>query len=164
MTLQKQDLAIRFWSKVDVRGPDDCWPWMAATDSYGYGKFGYDGQMTVSHRVAFYLSNGYFSPVFTCHSCDNPPCVNPKHLFEGTNQDNVDDSIAKGRKPRGEKHAAVTRYGEQHGCAKLTAENVRNIRIAVQNGSTHRSQAEKYGVVRKAISLIISGKNWRRVK
>lgn len=99
---QKTDpLEVRFWSKVAIGSPGECWEWKAARlKSGGYGAFMIDGVTHRANRVAWELSNGQRLPtgMFACHRCDNPPCCNPLHLFAGTPKDNTDD---KDRKQRG---------------------------------------------------------------
>jgi len=87
----------RFWSKVDVRGRDECWEWQAS-GSKGYGRLMMDGVTWGAHRLAFTLVKGRI-PDGMCvlHSCDNPPCCNPAHLFIGTHADNMRDMAKKGR-------------------------------------------------------------------
>jgi hypothetical protein len=87
--------AERFWPKVDQSGgPDACWPWTAYCQPNGYGEF----DKKWAHRVAYELAIGPITPGGTiCHTCDNPRCVNPSHLFLGTQGDNVRDMVAKGR-------------------------------------------------------------------
>lgn len=90
----------RFWSKVDKSGgPDACWTWTAARNRNGYGQFWQGRNGIVVHRFSWMMHNGPI-PVglFCCHHCDNPPCVNPAHLFIGTNSDNMRDAQRKGRK------------------------------------------------------------------
>lgn len=96
----------RFWEKVDVGGEDECWPWMAYRDKRGYGRFWHDGAMRKSHRYSLSLSTGGDKGrEYNClHSCDNPPCCNPKHLNWGSHKDNSDDKVAKDRHYKGENH------------------------------------------------------------
>ena len=93
-------LAERFWPKVDVRGPDECWPWRA-TQWRGYGKIGIGGATGTdvrAHRVSWEIHNGPIpAGMLVCHRCDAPSCVNPAHLFLGTQRDNMADMLAKGR-------------------------------------------------------------------
>ncbi len=90
----------RFWSHVDRGSEDECWCWTGATMGKGYGVLKRPGErLNISaHRAAFELTRGTISDgLHVLHHCDNPPCCNPKHLFLGTNGDNVADMIAKGR-------------------------------------------------------------------
>jgi len=89
----------RFWSKVDQRGPDECWPWLATTDRRGYGVFYYEGRNQRATRIAWSLENGepFPSDKDACHRCDNPGCVNPTHIWPGTPSENLKDDLAKGR-------------------------------------------------------------------
>jgi len=93
-------IAERFWAKVDRRGPDECWPWTGARDSRGYGHISIDGRNRKAARVAWSLHNGLPFPkgLHACHSCDNPNCVNPEHIWPGSNRENVRDAIDKGRR------------------------------------------------------------------
>lgn len=95
----------RFWSKVEKRGPNECWLWKASCQPYGYGQTR-DGkqQPITAHRLAWILTFGAIPPdkPFILHRCDNPPCVNPAHLSPGTPADNMRDMDTRGRRPLGE--------------------------------------------------------------
>lgn len=88
----------RFWSKVDVRGPGECWAWLGAISNTGYGAFYLGGKLTTAHRVAHDFAHGPVPEgLEVMHSCDCRECVNPKHLSAGTRKQNVADMRAKGR-------------------------------------------------------------------
>lgn len=100
-------VGYRFWSKIDVRGPDDCWEWRGARSAEDYGRFrmpvdapGHEGKVRGAHRVAFWLHTGWWpEDAVVRHGCDNPPCVNPAHLTTGTHADNARDKLERGRQP-----------------------------------------------------------------
>lgn len=171
LTLPKLDSADvrRFHELVEARSPDECWPWKASTFSGGYGQWKRGRRTLKSHRVAYFL-HYHEDPgdQVVCHTCDNPVCCNPRHLFLGTIGDNVRDCAAKGRLPKffGDDHwthrkPELVRRGETHEWAKLTAAEVVSIRAAyLAGGVTHRELAERYSVNREAISNAIRGDNW----
>lgn len=102
---QLANLAKRFWPKVEVGEPDECWNWQAAKYPYGYGQirniYGMRPALMYSHRLAYILHyNEHPGELLVCHACDNTSCCNPSHLFLGTNKDNSDDKIAKNRAGR----------------------------------------------------------------
>jgi hypothetical protein len=94
-------LVERFWAKVERRGPDECWPWLGGKARRGYGMIRADGRQRPASRVAWSIAhNAPFPPdKFACHTCDNPSCVNPTHIWPGTPGDNMRDMVAKGRSP-----------------------------------------------------------------
>lgn len=87
----------RFWSRVDVRGPNECWPWIGSSKHQdGYGQFYFEGKNRGAHRIVFFLHTGYW-PNVARHSCDNPPCCNFSHILDGTIADNNADMRNRGR-------------------------------------------------------------------
>lgn len=142
---------IRFWSKVCIGGPDDCWLWQRGKDKDGYGKVSLSYRDLRAHRVAYVLAN-YVDPgaFLVCHSCDTPACCNPAHLWLGTVADNDADRDVKGRAngPRGIKN-------KQH---KLTTRQVKEIR---QSCEVQRIIAKRFGVSRSLVSMIRNRVIWR---
>lgn len=155
-----RSLEDRFWEKVDRRGPDDCWLWTAAHLPGGYGLFRVQGErwMQRAHRVAWILTYGAITAgMFILHSCDNPACVNPGHLREGTNADNMADKVARGRShvPQPNKRGAL------HPMARLTQRQVDEMRArSTRARGEGRRFASEYGVSPATVSLILSGRLW----
>lgn len=157
-------LAERFWDKVDKRGDDQCWAWTGATEKAGYGKL-YAGRnergssmFHKAHRVSWELANGRSVPEgqSVLHSCDNPPCVNPRHLRVGTQQDNASDRT---KRQRGKEHR---QRGESNDNAKLTEAMVRQIIVELQR-LPRRSQtsiAAQFGIKQPQVSRIMRRENW----
>ena len=111
----------RFAQKFEVKGLTECWPWHSYLNRMGYGHFWSDGRNQLAHRLMWEFENGSI-PDRLCvlHTCDNRVCVNPNHLFLGTQRDNIQDKHTKGR--------AADQCGEHNNSAKLTADQVRQIR------------------------------------
>lgn len=158
-------LEQRFWSKVDkTSSPTGCWLWTGYRNPKGYGRFGPTKKIDAySHRVSYEMHKGPIpAGLLVCHRCDNPPCVNPKHLFTGTMQDNVDDMMSKGRhifQKFPEKHPR----GENAGPSKLTAEKVQAIHQLLDQGDSQQKIAVKFGVSQGLISHIKLGHSWKHL-
>ena len=118
-----RDLKDRFLEKVQIL-PNGCWYWLGSKCGKGYGAMWYNGRHNNTHRISAFLFKGFdlSSDLLICHHCDNPPCVNPEHLFEGTYHDNNMDAGRKGRQ-KGQSFP-----GEMHSASKLTDAKVRWIR------------------------------------
>lgn len=138
----------RFWSKVNKSS--GCWEWIGAIHyKKGYGQFRLCGSMKQAHRVSWLIKHGEWPALCVCHSCDNRKCVNPDHLFLGTNQDNVNDRVAKNRSYRA--------AGEDSPAAKLKNGDI--IKIRSMSGS-HRDVAKKFGVSKSLIGHIRNRDLW----
>ena len=147
----------RFMRKVSVDPQTECWIWQGATDSQRrYGVACWDKRKGQSHRVSWELHNGEIPDgMKACHKCDVTLCVNPEHLFIGTQEDNMRDCAAKGRA-----HKRGPR-GEAHGMSKLAMEQVREIRERLAGGGEfHKDIATSFGVSRSLISMISRGVVW----
>lgn len=145
----------RFWGKVEKTST--CWNWKASLSKDGYGEISDNGIMRLAHRVSWELHNGKI-PENMCvlHHCDNRKCVNPSHLFLGTNYDNVRDCINKNR--------AKKARGENVKTSKLNESDVINIRKLYSSGNyTFAEIAKGYGVKYNAISRIVKRASWKHV-
>lgn len=149
----------KFWRHVHKT--ESCWIWTASVDHKGYGQC--KGPTNTpktwrAHRVAWYLKYGSIDPnLQLCHDCpggENILCVNPDHMFLGSNYDNVQDMVKKGRNSRGEKHP----------WAKLTEKQVLEIKTKVAQGLTQESIARDYNICRQTISDIHRGVRWKHLK
>jgi HNH endonuclease len=162
----------RFWAKVDKAGPipvhapdlGSCWLWTGAPDTNGYGQLRTGNTLEKAHRISWEIHFG--KPILNvCHRCDNPLCVKPAHLFEGTQQDNIADRQAKGRHNRkpGDLRHHVPR-GEEMGLAtKLRTEQVLEIRRRAATGEQLKAIASDYGIGPQHVGNIVSRKNWTHI-
>lgn len=156
----KYAIAPRFWERVKVA--DGCWEWQARLDENGYGRFSVDGSGLraasnfCAHRMSYLLTFGFFDEELdVLHRCDNPPCVNPDHLFLGTHTDNMRDMFAKGRR--------ISAQGSRVGTAKLTEDQVVAILNQHRQGRTGVSLAREYQVSTSMVSHIVRRQAWRHV-
>lgn len=147
-------LPFRFWNRVDRRGDSECWNWLGRKDAFGYGIIKDGGKHRRAHRLAVEYFDGRVIPPgqCACHTCDNPACVNPAHLFAGTHQDNMRDRTEKGRNFR--------HVGELNGRAKLSSSDVNTIKQRCAGGDSIASLAREFGVSWTAVKYIITGRNW----
>lgn len=142
---------------------DACWIWTGPHNGAGYGRIWHQGRKIYVHRAIYESAYGPIPPsVEVCHSCDNPFCVRPDHLFMGTHQENMSDMVAKGRHPSHQKPETRPR-GEQHARAKLTNVGVRAIRVRHAGGESVSSLARAFGLDRVAIRNVITRKTWQHV-
>lgn len=167
MKLTPRDIA-RFWSKVDRRGPDECWEWREGTYQFGYGHFWVDSESQGAHRIAWILFNGEVPEgLFVLHGCDNPPCCNPFHLRVGDYQDNANDMVARGRSLSGDRHPIHkynwTRRGSEVTNSKLKESDIIEIRRMRAGGALLKEIAAKFNVSVSSIHLIVKGRNWKHV-
>lgn len=171
-----QNDAFRFLSKITV-SKSGCWDWKGSKNKKGYGAFHVGGSVMLAHRVSYSLFNSNDPlELLTCHTCDNPGCVNPDHLFLGTNQDNMIDMHKKnrGNRPAGNRHYAKTSplrttfgknplIGEDAFGSKLKAEYVTEIRKLKKSGVSTREICNTYSIHRVTLYDLIHRRTWRHV-
>lgn len=151
----------RFWAKVQKGAPDECWEWRASRmpGPRPYGRHSWNGQTMYAHRIALSLTDGDWSNErFVCHSCDNPPCCNPFHLWRGSQRDNLQDMSNKGRNSIS---GNAGRPGETNGRSKLTTKQVQEIR---SSSLSDKKLAAIYGVAHGHIFRIRSRLAWSHVE
>lgn len=154
-----ETLAARFWSKVNIR--EGCWEWTACCDPCGYGRFGdWNNGRTVTFKASRIAYESVYGSIPTglygLHTCDNPPCVRPDHIYPGTQLDNMADMAVRGR--------TAKRGGNSQNVAKLSPGDVRAIRARYEaGGCTTRSLGREYGVSGNQISNIVRRVSWSHV-
>lgn len=148
---REDTLEQRFWPKVKIGEPDECWEWQAAENGDGYGHIGKGNGMVSSHRVAWELTHGPI-PDGLCvlHKCDNRKCCNERHLFLGTNMDNILDMVNKGRSLCGIKHRN----------ARLTEEQVRDIK---SSSLSIQELSEKHSCSVSHVINIQANRFWKHI-
>lgn len=159
-----RDPQDRFWAQVDRLNPDACWLWLGPRLPKGYGTFFLRkvrgrSLMVYAHRYSYELHYRKISAgEFVCHHCDNPSCVNPRHLFAGSPLDNVRDCISKGR----DSHHNPAKGIRQH-LAKLTDDKVREVRLKHAAGASIRELAGEYGLAKSSMSSVVKRQTWKHV-
>lgn len=154
----------KFWGRV--RKTDGCWIWTGFQNEHGYGRVRFNGKMTLSNRISWMIHHGDIaSKMCVCHRCDNPQCVNPSHLFLGTQVENIADRQAKGRQASGDRSGARTRpdlvpRGERSGRTTLKNADVLEIRRLWAGGHPQKAIAAQFGISRNGVSCIVNGKRW----
>ena len=147
-------MELKSMCKIDVA--TGCWNWLRALNTHGYGQATHLRRHWLAHRLAFHLSKGLKRGDWICHHCDNPACINPKHLYAGTPLSNMRDMRRRNRQnfPGGAK-------GEDHKDAKLTSRLVRKIRGSVL---PHKQMARLLKVDNKTIRNVRKRITWKHVK
>lgn len=149
-----KNLRELLYERIDYIDKDACWIWQGWRFVAGYGGIRAFGHQYLAHRLSWEVHFGIIPEGnIVCHHCDNPPCVNPNHLFLGLPVDNSRDASNKG-----------TFHGELNHQSKLTAAAVRDIKIRLINGEQNTQLAREFGVTQPAISMIKTGKRWSSIK
>ena len=144
----------RYWSKVARGDPEACWWWTASKNGTGYGLFNFDGKQHLAHRIAWELHNDSKIPdgLLACHTCDQPACVNPRHIYIGTHQDNANDVTERDRWNH--------KKGEDAAASKLTNKDVLAIVARFNSGESGRAIAADYDISFSVVHNIMGGKTW----
>ena len=158
-----EEYARRFWSRVAIGGPDECWEWQGAyfitpnRDGKRYGRINSGGRFLKAHREAYRLHHGELpDDAFICHTCNNPACVNPAHLYAGDAASNVKDMYSSGRQ--------VVEKGTARYNAKLDPEKVRRIRALHEQGVSNNAIARRFDINTGTVSRIVRRLRWKHVE
>lgn len=151
----------RFWSKVIIKGLDDCWEWTGNTtkgNGKGYGRFRIDNKMLLAHRLSWIFTHGYIPEgKLILHKCDNPLCINPNHLYLGTNSNNMKDKFKRNRQPLLPPEISAINH------AKLYEGEIWLIRKLWKDrvtGITQRFISKMFKVDQSTVSLIVNSSKW----
>ena len=157
-------LIKKFNANVSKTSGEECWPWIGATLKGSRG-IAWIGTKNVTAPVLSWFVHHNEWPadgIFVCHECDNPNCVNPSHLWLGTNSDNLRDAARKGRLYIQKSSDHIK--GSRHGNAKMTEDMVRQMRKEFALGTSTRALARKYGMSQYPVYMAVSGRAWTHVK
>ncbi len=165
MPLFNEEQAARFWSRVEKRGEDECWEWKAGRIPQGYGMFHPYVNPLRSHRVSYYLSTGVDPKEnLVLHSCDNPPCCNPKHLSIGSNMENSMDMMKKRRGLKGvPKKNYVFPSNQKPKTRKFDVLKVIEVRRLRSQGVQLSVIAKMFNASRAQVGRIVYGYSWAHV-
>jgi hypothetical protein len=154
-----EERLARFWSKIDKREPDECWPWLCGTDKSGYGSFKVMNYQTVAASRMALICTEWREPMgmHVLHTCDNPPCCNPAHLYFGTPLQNGHDKAERSRARTGDQTCA------RNGAAKLTEEQVALIVERLHQGWNNIDIAADLPIGDAMVSKIRCGHMWRPI-
>lgn len=156
MPPRPRPIADRFWPRVTFEPNTGCWLWTGPVVHGGYGTM---GNRQRAHRVSWLIHYGPIpGGLFVCHRCDTPPCVNPRHLFLGTQKDNMQDATAKGRRSSGPSHL---RSGENGPASKLTWPQVRELRSLKASGVTYEELSRRFSICSASVWNILANRTWR---
>lgn len=159
--VREEDLK-RFWLLVKKGERDECWPWIGNKTPKGYGRFRFRGPLVASTRFSILIATGISSEDLVCHRCDNPPCINPAHLFYGTYSENLKDAYSKGRKKPTISPACREARRNTRNHVKLTPDQVREIRRRT-GVESDRKLGKQFGVDRTVIYKIRNRKIWNHL-
>ena len=154
LSKKTRPLLDRFLDKILIG--NDCWEWQGAKERAGYGHLNNRGQMVKAHKFSYEIFIGKINKgMEICHRCDNPPCVRPSHLFQGSRADNAMDAFLKGR------NIPPRFVGENHPMAKLSASQADEIRkLYATGGWTHRALGERFEISHCQIGKILRGQSF----
>jgi hypothetical protein len=157
-----------FWKQVRIGQPGECWLWLGACDKDGYGHVTIRGRKLRAHRFAYFLTTTRWPTLDLLHRCDNPPCCNLDHLFEGTKAENRADCVAKGRQAKrsnwNSKYPKRILRGESALNAVLTDDLVREIRRGRAAGESVSAIARRLNRTRACVSNVTTGRTWCHVR
>lgn len=152
-----KEVCQRFFSKVKICGDGECWEWLGCKELKGHGRFRINNSKTeMAHRFSFELKNGPIPDgLCVCHTCDNPGCVNPRHLWIGTKGQNNKDRSNKGRN--------ADTVGDKNPASKLSDLNVREIKKLLAEKVPQKYLAKKFNVSIAQICNINRGHSWNHI-